>query len=61
MANGMASAPAIPPRPAAAVDIIPPMVTTHGIDRSMCPRRMTSMAPVAMTPRKEATWSCCKR
>ena len=60
-ANGMASALLVGPHPAAAVDIMPPMVTTQGIERSMWPRRTTSMTPVAMMPRNEATWSCCRR
>ena len=45
----------------ALVDIMPPIVTTHGIERSIWPRRITSMRPEAMIPRKEATWSCCRR
>ena len=49
------------PQPAAAVDIMPPMVTTQGIERSMWPSRMTSIRPEAMMPRNEATWSCCSR
>ena len=38
-----------------------PAVTTQGTDRSIWPSRMTSIMPVAMTPRNEATFSCCSR
>ena len=57
----MASALLVGPQPPAATDIIPPMVITQGTDRSMWPRRMTIMAPVATTPRNDATWSCWTR
>ena len=45
----------------AAVAIIPPTATTHGTDRSIWPRRITIIIPVAMTPRNDATLSCCSR
>ena len=48
-------------RRSAAQAIMPPTVTTHGTDRSIWPSRMTSIMPVAMTPRNEATLSCCSR
>jgi hypothetical protein len=51
-------APVSPHHPAAAVDIMPPSVTTHGIDRSILPSRIMIIEPVAMMPRKEATRSC---
>ena len=49
------------PQPVAAVAIMPPTATTHGTDRSIWPSRMTIIMPVAMTPRKDATLSCCSR
>ena len=50
-----------PTSPAAAADIMPPTVTIQGTDRSMPPSRITSIAPVAMTPRKDAICSCSSR
>jgi hypothetical protein len=47
--------------PVAPVAIIPPMAMVHGIDKSIWPSRMTSIIPVAITPRKEAVRSCCSR
>ena len=41
--------------------IMPPTATTQGTERSIWPSRMTSIMPVAMTPRNEATFSCCSR
>ena len=41
--------------------IMPPTATTQGTERSIWPSRMTSIMPVAMTPRNEATLSCCSR
>ena len=55
------AAPVSPHQPDAPVAIMPPTVTTQGIDRSMWPSRMTSMTPDAMMPRNDATWSCCSR
>ena len=49
------------PQEAAAQAIIAPVVTTQGTDRSIWPMRMTTIMPVAMTPRKDATLSCCRR
>ena len=49
------------PHEAAAQAIMAPVVTTQGTDRSIWPSRMTSIMPVAMTPRNEATLSCCSR
>ena len=49
------------PQPVAAVDIMPPTATTQGTERSIWPSRMTIIMPVAMTPRNEATFSCCSR
>ena len=49
------------PQPVAAVDIMPPTATAHGMERSICPIRMTIIAPVAITPRKEATFNCWRR
>ncbi len=60
-AEGMASASPSGPQPAAAVDIMPPTVTTHGTERSICPSRTTSIMPVAIRPRKDATCNCCSR
>src|SRR5258706_6596342 len=40
---------------------MPPTATTHGTERSIWPIRMTSIVPVAITPRKDATLSCCSR
>ena len=40
---------------------MPPTATTQGTERSIWPSRMTIIMPVAMTPRKEATLSCCSR
>jgi hypothetical protein len=57
----MASASPTGPHPVAAVDIMPPTATTQGMERSICPSRMTIIVPVAMTPRNEATFNCCKR
>ena len=59
--KGMARDWPIGPQPVAAVDIMPPTATTHGTDRSIWPSRMTISVPVAMTPRNEATLSCCSR
>src|SRR5262245_37256671 len=59
--TGIASATPSGPKPATAVDIMPPTATTHGTDRSICPSRITTIAPVAITPRNEATLSCCSR
>src|SRR5215831_9902283 len=59
--TGIAMASPSGPQPVAAVAIMPPTATTHGTDRSICPRRITIIAPVEMTPRKEATFSCCNR
>ena len=59
--TGIASASPSGPQPVAAVAIIPPTATTHGTDRSIWPSRMTIIIPVAMTPRKDATLSCCSR
>ena len=61
MPNGIATI--MPPVPyaAAADDIMPPTATTHGTDRSIWPSRITIIMPVAMTPRNEATLSCCSR
>src|SRR5215470_15402386 len=49
------------PQPVAAVAIMPPTATTHGTDKSICPSRITIIAPVEMTPRNDATLSCCSR
>ena len=38
-----------------------PAATTQGTDRSIWPSRMTSIMPVAMTPRNDGTLSCCSR
>ena len=38
-----------------------PTATVQGTQRSICPSRMTSIMPVAMTPRKAPTLSCCSR
>ena len=46
---------------AAAQAIMPPIATDQGTERSIWPSRMTSIMPVAMTPRNEATLSCCSR
>src|SRR5215472_4044465 len=40
---------------------MPPTATTHGTDRSICPSRITIIAPVEMTPRNDATLSCCSK
>ena len=61
MPTGIASASPSGPQPVAAVAIIPPTATTHGTDRSIWPSRMTIIMPVAMTPRNDATFSCCSR
>ena len=61
MPTGIASTSPSGPQPVAAVAIMPPTATTHGTDRSICPSRMTIIIPVAMTPRKDATFSCCSR
>ena len=53
--------PASPHQPAAAVAIMPPTVTIQGIDRSIWPSRITSIAPLAMMPRNDAVCSCCSR
>src|SRR6478609_7846759 len=58
---GMASAAPTLPQPVAAVAIMPPTATTHGTDRSICPSRITIIAPVAITPRNDATFNCCRR
>jgi hypothetical protein len=58
MPTGIARISPTGPHPVAAVAIIPPTATTHGTDRSICPSRMTIIAPVAMTPRNDATFSC---
>ena len=44
--------------PESAVARIAAPARVHGIDRSICPSRMTIMAPVARTPRKLAICSC---
>ena len=44
-----------------AVDIMPPTATTQGTERSIWPSRITSIMPVAITPRNDATLSCCSR
>ena len=62
MPIGIAKCATAPPhQPADAADITPPTVTTQGTDRSIPPSRMTSIAPVATTPRKEAICSCSSR
>ena len=61
MPNGIASAVPIGPQPVAAVAIMPPTATTHGTDRSIWPSRITIIIPVAMTPRNDATFSCCSK
>src|SRR5258706_5678977 len=61
MPKGMASASPAGPQPVAAVDIMPPTATTQGTDKSIWPSRMTIIIPVAITPRKDATFSCCSR
>ena len=58
---GIAIASPSGPQPVAAVAIMPPTATTQGTDRSICPSRITIIAPVAMTPRNDATFSCCSR
>jgi hypothetical protein len=40
---------------------MPPTATDQGTDRSIWPSRMTIIMPVAMTPRNEATFNCCRR
>ena len=57
----MASASPAVPQPVAADAIMPPTATTQGTERSIWPSRMTIIMPVAMTPRNEATFSCCSR
>ena len=57
----MASAVPIGPKAEAAQAIIAPVATTHGTDRSIWPSRITSIMPVAITPRKEATRNCWSR
>ena len=59
--TGIASVSPSAPQPVAAVAIIPPTATTHGTERSIWPSRITIIAPVAITPRKDATLSCCSR
>ena len=61
MPKGMARAVPTPPWAVAAQAIIPPTATTQGTDRSIWPSRITTIMPVAMTPRNEATFSCCSR
>ena len=61
MPKGMAIVLPIGPKLAAAQAIIAPVVTTQGTERSICPSRITSIMPVAMTPRKDATFNCCNR
>ena len=57
----MASTTPAGPNAAAADAIIAPVATVHGTERSIWPSRMTSIMPVAMTPRNEATFNCCSR
>ena len=59
--TGIAIASPSGPQPVAAVAIMPPTATTQGTDRSICPSRITIIAPVAITPRNDATLSCCNR
>jgi hypothetical protein len=59
--TGIAIATPAGPQPVAAVAIIPPTATTHGTERSIWPSRITIIIPVAMTPRNDATLSCCSR
>ncbi len=61
MPNGIASISPSGPQPVAAVAIMPPTATTQGTERSIWPSRMTIIVPVAMTPRNDATFSCCSR
>ena len=61
MPKGIAHGPQAAPQPAEAVAITPPTVTSQGTDRSIAPSRITSIAPVAMMPRKAAIWSCSSR
>ena len=61
MPKGMARIMPVSPWAAAAHAIIPPTATTQGTERSIWPSRMTTIMPVAMTPRNEATFSCCSR
>ena len=61
MPNGMAMTSPDGPKAAAADAIMPPTATDQGTDRSICPSRMTIIMPVAMTPRNDATLSCCSR
>src|SRR5690606_14733504 len=49
------------PKAVAAEAIIAPSVTVQGTDRSIWPSRITSIIPVAMTPRTAPTLSCCSR
>ena len=52
---GMASAAAQgSPIPTMLVATIAAVAITQGIDRSMCPSRITTIAPAATTPRKAA-------
>jgi hypothetical protein len=41
--------------PDAPVAIMPPIPIVHGIERSICPIRITIISPVAITPRNAAT------
>ncbi len=59
--TGMAMASPSGPQPVAAVAIMPPTATTHGTERSIWPSSITIIMPVAMTPRNDATLSCCSR
>jgi hypothetical protein len=61
MPIGIAKVAPIGPQPAAAVDIMPPTVMIQGTERSICPRRITIIMPVAISARNEPTWSCCSR
>ncbi|MCY1239942.1 hypothetical protein D9M72_527640 [compost metagenome] len=61
MPKGMASVVPRGPYAAAAQAIIAPVATVHGTERSICPSRMTSIMPVAMMPRNDATFNCCSR
>ena len=59
--SGPSQANCSPHQPAVAVAVMPPIVTTQGIDRSICPSRITTIRPLATMPRNEATWSCWSR
>ena len=57
----MASAGQGPPRPTKVVATIAAAVITQGIDKSMWPSRITTIAPAATTPRNEAMRNCRMR